>query len=198
MNAKENSIDREDAAATLLREEILAHLDKAYQFTASKIGFATTLLGISTANFPVFSDKLVLLTPFVALAYDIFIINEKYSTLRIGHFLGEDSNAGLMKKWEQHVNGHRSCGMPLSHFILDIFILLLSSYIYTKGFEAVSFNFLLLFIFFLISFILLFLIFVYLRRIFIIHNYEGKNKIILLIRAIKEFSDKLIKILINE
>lgn len=142
-----------DNLAKALRDEILGHLDKFYQFTASKILFVTALIGLSAGNpmlivknhetaLPIISPYLVLIAPFVGYIYDIFIINEKVDCLRIGTFFRTEPNSScpVMKNWEKYVNHHRTLGPAIANLLLNIIVFAGTIIIFRHNTQEINFS----------------------------------------------------------
>ena len=109
-----------------LHAEILHHKEKRAAFTLQKLAFITALFGLavfklwsSDSNLPKTFNILVIIIPFVAISYDVYIYAEDYKVKRAGTFLRRHTCASncisnCEKDWELYVQDkHRE---PLATF----------------------------------------------------------------------------------
>jgi hypothetical protein len=97
-----------------LRGEIREHQNKRHQFSLRKLTFVTALLGVGSLSVVSGKDSrfdtsfLLYLVPFVAIAFDLYIVSEDYRVKRAGAFLAkQESGAGDMERaWETFVKNN--------------------------------------------------------------------------------------------
>lgn len=93
-----------------LREEKLKAQQTRSTYTQKKLAYVTALfgLGLGSINIAQLDLRLILyVVPFVASAFDLYILAEDYSVKRIGAFLGARAADQLEKDWEAWVSQHR-------------------------------------------------------------------------------------------
>ena len=99
-----------------LRSEKLKAEEARTTYTLRKLAYATTLLGLGsldidvaqiTAIGPINLGHLLYLAPWVALAFDLYILAEDYSVKRFGAFLWKNSPDVLERGWEEWVSENR-------------------------------------------------------------------------------------------
>ncbi len=115
-----------------IHEEKLRTLEARTTYTIQKLAFVTGLLGLGSLNIKVGNidfGLLVYLTPWVAIAFDFYIMGEDYSVKRIGAFLGVKSSEHLEKQWEQWVAKNRDPFGPWAMPILTTLIFIGSAII---------------------------------------------------------------------
>lgn len=73
----------------LLYEEKLKHKEHRHEFVKHKMVFTITLFGLGSVNFNDIANAgiLLYLVPFVALAFDVYILSEDFKVKRIGLFI---------------------------------------------------------------------------------------------------------------
>jgi isopentenyldiphosphate isomerase len=115
-----------------LHEEKLRTLEARTTYTIQKLIFVTGLLGLGSLDVKVGSvdlSFLVYLAPWLAIAFDFYIMGEDYSVKRIGAFLGNKSPENIEKQWETWVAANRDPFAPLAIPILTTLILIGSTII---------------------------------------------------------------------
>ena len=93
-----------------LREEKLKAQETRSTYTQKKLAYVTTLFGLGLGSISIaqFDLRLILyLVPFIATAFDLYILAEDYSVKRIGAFLGAHAADQVEKKWEAWVAENR-------------------------------------------------------------------------------------------
>jgi hypothetical protein len=91
-----------------LREEKLQAQETRSAYTQKKLAYVTALLGIGILTIEQLDLNPVLyLVPFVAAAFDLYILAEDYSVKRIGAWLREFSGQPLEHDWEKWVSENR-------------------------------------------------------------------------------------------
>lgn len=91
-----------------LREEKLKAQETRSSYTQKKLAYVTALLGIGVLGIEQFDLNPVLyLVPFVAAAFDLYILAEDYSVKRIGAYLQVRSSAPVEEDWEDWVGRNR-------------------------------------------------------------------------------------------
>ena len=91
-----------------LREEKLKAQGTRSSYTQKKLAYVTALLGVGVLKIEVLDLNPVLyLVPFVAAAFDLYILAEDYSVKRIGAWLREFSGLPLEHDWEKWVSENR-------------------------------------------------------------------------------------------
>jgi len=98
-----------------LHEEKLRTLEARAKYTLQKLAFVTGLMGLGSLNITVGNidfGLLVYLAPWVAIAFDFYIVSEDYSVKRIGAFLKAQSPERMEKQWEQWVASNRDPFAP--------------------------------------------------------------------------------------
>lgn len=100
-----------------LHEEKLRTQEARNTYALQKLAFVTGLLGIGSLKLTVgkfdFSYFLYL-APWVAIAFDLYIMSEDYSIKRIGAFLGTKGSTQAEKQWEQWLVNNRDPFAPLA------------------------------------------------------------------------------------
>jgi hypothetical protein len=91
-----------------LREEKLKAQETRSAYTQKKLAYVTALLGIGVLTIQQLDLNPVLyLVPFVAAAFDLYILAEDYSVKRIGAWLRKYSGQALEHDWEKWVSKNR-------------------------------------------------------------------------------------------
>ncbi len=124
-----------------LHDEKLKAEEARTTFTLQKLAFATALLGIGSLNIRVGQidlQSLLYLVPWVALAFDFYILGEDYSVKRFGAFLGASSPNVLEQRWEKWVSRNRDPFAPVAMPILTTLLLLSAATIMWIAGSAVS------------------------------------------------------------
>jgi hypothetical protein len=109
-----------------LREEKLAAQQTRSSYTQRKLAYGTMLfsLGLGSTRVAQLDLKpLLYLVPFVATAFDLYILAEDYSVKRIGAFLGARTVEALEKDWEAWVSRNRDPFAPVAMPILSTLLL---------------------------------------------------------------------------
>ena len=115
-----------------LRAEKLNSQASRFKYTLQKLSYATVLLGVGSLNVdlvqvsalgPINLGFLLYLVPWVALAFDLYIMGEDFSVKRFGAFLGANSPEPLERHWEEWVSQNRDPFAPTAMPILDLLIL---------------------------------------------------------------------------
>ena len=102
-----------------LRSEKLKAAEARTNYALRKLAYVTALLGIGSVDIEKFNlSALLYLVPFVALAFDLYILGEDYSVKRIGAFLGAKNSGALEQQWEQWVSNNRDPFAPVAMPIL--------------------------------------------------------------------------------
>jgi 8-oxo-dGTP pyrophosphatase MutT (NUDIX family) len=112
-----------------LHEEKLHTLNNRSKYVVQKLVFVTGLMGIGSLSLgdadAVFDfGYLLFLAPYVAVAFDLYILAEDYSVKRIGAFLLATSRSDLERRWEDWVSEHRDMFALLAMPILTTIVLL--------------------------------------------------------------------------
>ena len=110
-----------------IHDEKLRTLEARSEYALRKLAYTTGLLGLGSLNVKVGDidfSLLVYLAPWVAIAFDFYIMGEDYSVKRIGTFLKTESIDHLEKQWEQWVAKNRDPFAPLAMQILTTLILI--------------------------------------------------------------------------
>ena len=101
-----------------LQEEKLRTQASRTTYVTRKLAYATGLLGLGSLNVGSADlTPLLYLVPFLALAFDLYILGEDYSVKRIGVFLGTASDDDLEKRWEGWVSRNRD---PFAQFAMPL------------------------------------------------------------------------------
>ena len=98
-----------------LRAEKLQTLDTRAKYALQKLAFVTGLLGLGSLNLTVGRidvSTLLFLAPWVAIAFDLYILGEDYSVKRIGAFLKAASPDAAERHWETWVADRRDPFAP--------------------------------------------------------------------------------------
>jgi hypothetical protein len=91
-----------------LREEKLKAQETRSDYTQKKLAYVTALLGIGVLKIEQLDLNPVLyLVPFVAAAFDLYILAEDYSVKRIGAYLRAHSSEAVEQTWEAWVTRNR-------------------------------------------------------------------------------------------
>jgi hypothetical protein len=114
--------------ANRLRSEIWEAQKRRHDLLMRKLAFTTGLLGVGSLGIVVGSKQqinltlLLYLVPFVAIAYDFYIVDEGYGIKRAGQFLGRDDSGASEseRKWEKFVQRHRNRLSPVAHYIVTM------------------------------------------------------------------------------
>lgn len=110
-----------------LHEEKLRIIETRTKYTLQKLAFVTGLMGLGSLNITVGKidfSYLVYLAPWVAIAFDFYIMGEDYSVKRIGAFLKTLSLARSERQWEQWVADNRDPFAPWAMPMLTTLIFL--------------------------------------------------------------------------
>ena len=133
---KENKMENETQGSEFIKHlhaEKLKAQEWRTTYTLRKLAYATALLGIGSLQINIGSIStageinlgLVLyLAPWVALAFDLYVLGEDYSVKRFGKFLQESSPDDLERKWEKWVSQRRDPFAPFAMPILTTLLLL--------------------------------------------------------------------------
>jgi hypothetical protein len=102
-----------------LPEEKLHAQEARSSYIQRKLAYGAALLGIGTLGVQQLNlnlNPVLYLVPFVAAAFDLYILAEDYSVKRIGAYLRAHSTPAE-QDWERYVSGHRDpfalVAMPL-------------------------------------------------------------------------------------
>ena len=102
-----------------LREEKLGAQEARSSYTQRKLAYGAALLGIGALGIQQLNldlNPVLYLVPFVAAAFDLYILAEDYSVKRIGDYLRAHSTPAE-QDWERYVSRHRDpfalIAMPL-------------------------------------------------------------------------------------
>lgn len=109
-----------------LREEKLGAQQIRYSYTQKKLAYVTALFGLGLGSISIAEFDLrpiLYLIPFVATAFDLYILAEDYSVKRIGTFLGAHTTEELERKWEKWVSKNRDPFAPVAMPILTTLLL---------------------------------------------------------------------------
>lgn len=111
-----------------LHEEKLHTQADRTRYVAQKLAFVTGLMGLGSlgiggesANFDF--GNLLLLAPWVATAFDLYVLGEDYSVKRIGAFLEAYGQSDAEHVWETWVTKHRDHFAPLAMPLLTTVVL---------------------------------------------------------------------------
>ena len=130
-----------------LRAEKFNAQESRSKYTLQKLSYATVLLGVGSLNVdilqigalgPINLGFLLYLVPWVALAFDLYIMGEDYSVKRFGAFLGANSPDGLERHWERWVSRNRDPFAPTAMPILNMLLLLGAAIMIWLGSAAVG------------------------------------------------------------
>lgn len=127
-----------------LYEEKKIHKDHRFLFVQRKLLFIGTLLGISSLRIlnpglAIDLDKIVYLIPFIAIAYDIFILAEDFKIKRIGFFLLEKCKfCEEETNWENFVKINREPLAAYGTVLLTVLAFLASVVILILGSQQQS------------------------------------------------------------
>jgi isopentenyldiphosphate isomerase len=119
-----------------IRSEKLKAEETRTTYTLKKLAYATALLGIGSLNINVGQidlSMILYLVPWVALAFDLYILGEDYSVKRFGAFLGANSPDALERLWEKWVSENRDPFAPLAMPILTTLLLLAAATVIWVG-----------------------------------------------------------------
>lgn len=125
-----------------LRSEKLKAQEARTAYTLRKLAYATTLLGLGSFNIEIKPDPaigsinlgwLLYLTPWVAIAFDLYILAEDYSVKRFGAFLGQNSPDALEQQWEKWVSKYRDPFAPFAMPALTTLLLIAAALIIWIG-----------------------------------------------------------------
>jgi len=106
-----------------LRDEKLATEEVRANYTFRKLAYATALLGAGSLSFERLDLSFLLyLVPFVAIAFDLYILAEDYSVKRIGAFLGASSPDAVERHWEKWIAQNRDRFAPVAMPVLTILL----------------------------------------------------------------------------
>jgi isopentenyldiphosphate isomerase len=108
-----------------LREEKIRTQEERTKYTLQKLAFVTGLMSIGSLNLAVGNidfSLLLYLAPWVAIAFDFYILGEDYSIKRIGAFLKAKSPAQIERQWEQWVANNRDPFAPWAMPVLTSLI----------------------------------------------------------------------------
>lgn len=98
-----------------LRDEKLQTQTSRGKYVTQKLAYATGLLALGSLKpFSADLSRLLYLVPFLALAFDLYILGEDYSVKRIGAFFCYHSPDGLEKDWEGWVSKNRDPFAPIA------------------------------------------------------------------------------------
>jgi hypothetical protein len=120
-----------DDFASKLRTEIWEAQKRRHELSMRKLAFSSGLLGVGALNITVEVNRqldltpLLYLVPFVAIAFDFYILDEEYGIKRTGQFLSLDtSGAGSEEKeWERFVRTHPNRLSPIASFVVTMILL---------------------------------------------------------------------------
>lgn len=88
-------------------------------YVTQKLAYATGLLALGSVEVgSVDLSPLLYLVPFLAIAFDLYILGEDYSVKRIGAFLRGNSTVASEKRWEDWVSRNRDHFAPFAMPIL--------------------------------------------------------------------------------
>jgi len=110
-----------------LHEEKLKAQQARVTYVLQKLAFVTSLMGLGSLDITVGKidfSLLLYLAPWVAIAFDFYILGEDYSVKRIGAFLKEKSTDRLENDWEKWIAKNRDPFAPLATPILTTLIFL--------------------------------------------------------------------------
>jgi hypothetical protein len=131
-----------------LRSEKLKAEEARTTYTLRKLAYTTTLLGLGSLNIDIGQvtgtgnitavgnihlGLLLYLAPWVALAFDLYILAEDYSVKRFGVFLWENSPDVLEQGWEKWVSENRDPFAPIAMPALTTLLLIGASLIIWIG-----------------------------------------------------------------
>lgn len=128
-----------------LRSEKLRTQDARGGYSEKKLVYATTLLGVGSLGVnlgqigslgPVNLGLLLYLVPWVAIAFDLYILGEDYSVKRIGKFLADNTADPLEKTWEAWIAKRRDPFAPLAMPVLTTLILVAAAIMLWVGGSA--------------------------------------------------------------
>jgi len=134
-----------------LRSEKLKAEETRTTYTLRKLAYTTTLLGLGSLNIDIGQvtgtgnitavgnihlGLLLYLAPWVALAFDLYILAEDYSVKRFGVFLWENSPDVLEQGWEEWVSENRDPFAPIAMPALTTLLLIGASLIIWIGGSA--------------------------------------------------------------
>lgn len=107
-----------------LHEEKLKAQETRAMYTEKKLAYVTALLGVGTISITAFEANAILyVVPFVAAAFDLYILSEDYSVKRIGAYLGARSKDITEQSWETWLHDNRDPFAPTAMLILSILLL---------------------------------------------------------------------------
>jgi len=114
-------------------------------YTLRKLAYATTLLGLGSLDVDIAQvtaigsinlGYLLYLAPWVALAFDLYILAEDYSVKRFGAFLWKNSPDVLERGWEEWVSENRDPFAPIAMPALTTLLLVAAALIIWIGGSA--------------------------------------------------------------
>jgi isopentenyldiphosphate isomerase len=101
-----------------LQEEKLKTQAARMTYVTRKLAYATGFLGLGSLKIGSWDlSPILYLVPFLALAFDLYILGEDYSVKRIGAFLRSESVADLEQRWEDWVSRNRD---PFARYALPL------------------------------------------------------------------------------
>lgn len=112
-----------------MRAELRKTQDKREAFIRQKFTFVIGLLGIGSISFGDFKTSgLLYLAPFVAFAFDLYVVGEDFGVKRIGGFLGRENSIAPNeeKEWEKFVRKNRDPFSKIAGSLLSIMVLFVS------------------------------------------------------------------------
>ena len=102
-----------------LQDEKLKTQAARATYVTQKLAYATGLLALGSLKpGSVDLSPLLYLVPFLAMAFDLYILGEDYSVKRIGAFLRANSTDALEQRWEDWVSRNRDDFAPFAMPIL--------------------------------------------------------------------------------
>ena len=117
--------EKTEAFLTHLQEEKLKTQAARNAYVMRKLIYATGLLGLGAIKAPSVDLRGALyLVPFLALAFDLYIMGEDYSIKRIGAFLGAVSQDPRERDWEDWISRNRD---PFAPFAMPLLTTVLSA-----------------------------------------------------------------------
>lgn len=123
-----------------LHSEKLKAEETRTTYTLRKLAYATTLLGIGSLSIKfgqVDLSLILYLVPWVALAFDLYILGEDYSVKRFGAFLGANSPDDLEQLWEKWISQNRDPFAPIAMPLLTTLLVLgATTVIWVRGLAA--------------------------------------------------------------
>lgn len=113
-----------------LREEIIKTQCLRAKYIFRKLTFVISLLGLGSIQ----ADRvdftgILYIVPFIAIAFDLYIVAGDYSVKRIGNFLKQNSLSEKEKQWQEYVNNKRNPFTPFAMILLTMAVIVICFFI---------------------------------------------------------------------